>query len=340
MTGRYASELVRNDRHETRFARENTFLAELVCGPRLVCAAVLSHFLFSPYFGWNQGFGTWIETGAEPVGPGHISTKYNSHLVTAEAIKWLQDPARGPGRFFLWLHYMDPHTDYLTHEGFPTFGDSRRDQYDHELLFTDHHLGRFLDFFFTRPESKNTIIIVTGDHGEAFGEHGRITHGKELWEEIVRVPLVVVGPGVATKRVTRPTSQIDLFPTFLDLFGVTAPEPTHGRSLLPDWVTGQELPARPVIVDQPENPHYPERRAYIDQGYKLVHDVSSGSYRLHRLDTPIERGDSLETAEPAVFSRLKAAYELFLATRFASRQPEKVTPEPTATVTDAGVDGQ
>jgi choline-sulfatase len=314
MTGKYASELLRNDKHEVRISGRETFAAETICSKHVRCGAVLSHFLFKPRYGWRQGFHDWTIVDASPPGPGHIDSKYNSDRVTEAAVDWLKVKANTAGRFFLWTHFMDPHKEYLTHPGFKEFGTDRRSRYDHEVLFTDHYVGRLLAFFNTLPAAKRTIIIVTADHGEAFNEHGRYTHGKELWEEIIRVPLVVVGPGIAHKRIERRTSLIDFFPTVLDIFGKKVPTELHGRSLLPDFVENQELEPRPIVADQPRNPLYETRRVFIKDGYKL-HDLPDiGAYRFYKLDGELETGESIEKTAPKAFEKIKAAYELFLAT--------------------------
>ncbi len=316
LTGKYVSELLRNDKHELRVSGKEKFAAEYICGDNVRCNAVLSHFLFKPHYGWSQGFQEWRVSGASPEGPGHIDSKYNSHLVANMAMKWLKDPENTKGRFWIWTHFMDPHKEYLDHKGFKRFGDDRRSRYDQEVLFTDHHVGRMLDFFMTLPAAKRTIFIVTSDHGEAFNEHGRWCHGKELWEEIVRVPLAVVGPGIAKKRIARQTSHIDLFPTFLDIFNQKIPDGIHGRSLLPDWVDGQEIPEKPIVVDQPKNPYYETRRVFIKDGWKL-HDLpDTGTHRLYQITDDYERGDSLVETEPDKFTEIKAAYDLFMATEF------------------------
>ena len=77
----------------------------------------------------------------------------------------------------------------------PSFGTSQRDLYDGEIAFVDKHLGRVLDAIAAAPWGKKTAIIVTSDHGEAFGEHKMWRHGSELWEELVHVPLIVHVPG-------------------------------------------------------------------------------------------------------------------------------------------------
>jgi len=123
------------------------------------------------------------------------------------------------------------------------------------------------------------------------------------------------------KRIARPTSMADMFPTLLDLFGVDVPRLTHGRSLLPDWVAGQELPALPIFIDQARNPYYQARHAFLSNGWKLHHSPDTGQYRLFNITDGIDSGKSLAGTEPAKFAEMKAAYELFM-----SRELRPVSP--------------
>src|SRR5260221_8779443 len=122
---------------------------------------------------------------------------------------------------------------------------------------------------------------MTSDHGEAFGEHGMIRRGFELWEELVHVPLIVRVPGVPARRVVARRSAIGVVPTLLDLFKVPfeARTPTDflsGESLLPDVLrpAGEADPAVPVFVDMARGPYNDERRAFIEADQKLT--VSEG----------------------------------------------------------------
>ena len=87
------------------------------------------------------------------------------------AMKMLSDKANTRAPFFAWFHFLDPHDMYMTHEGIEPFGKRARDKYDGEVTFTDMHVGKLLDFVAQQPWGKDTAIIVTADHGEAFGEH-------------------------------------------------------------------------------------------------------------------------------------------------------------------------
>jgi arylsulfatase A-like enzyme len=104
--------------------------------------------------------------------------------------------------------------------------------YDGEIRYADDELGRVLDHLAARSSLKNALLVVTSDHGEEFLEHGSWEHQKTLYEEVIRVPLVVSGPGIAARREDAPVSLLDVAPTILAWAGVTAPPSFQGRSLL------------------------------------------------------------------------------------------------------------
>ena len=166
----------------------------------------------------------------------------------------------GDRPFFLFLHFYDPHWHYdpppevraLFERGYTggltgRWGDfstrapgsvTRADLdhllalYDGEIRYTDNELGRVLDHLGARGALANTLVLVTSDHGEEFLEHGSWEHQKTLYEEVIRVPLIAHGPGIATRRETAPVSLLDVAPTILAWAGVAAPPSFQGRSLL------------------------------------------------------------------------------------------------------------
>lgn len=322
MTGKWTSELRRNAAHEIRVAGDESFAAEAVCQGGVRCGAFLSHFLFKPSYGWHQGFQDWEIVHGEPVAEENVHNRTSSAELTDRAIAWLEKSENTDGRFWLWVHYFDPHREYLAHEGFEKFGDDRRAMYEHEVLFTDHHVSRLLEALQRIGANGRTLVVVTGDHGEGFMEHGSYAHGKELWEELLRVPLLVTGPGVPVKRIDRPTSQIDMFPTILDLFGVAIPPLTHGRSLLPDWVAGQQLEPRPIVADQPHTPFFEMRRSYAKGDYKLIHSAQTGVHHLYRWTGQPDQ-EPIDTEQPEELVRMKAAYELFVAQEMKVIEPRE-----------------
>ena len=132
----------------------------------------------------------------------------------------------GEPRAFFWLHYFDAHEPYVTHPGL-TEGDSAQARYDGEVAFVDRELGRLLDGLhrLRRP----LIICVTADHGEELGEHGGAYHGSTVYEEQVRVPLVIVAPGVAPRVVDDLVELTDVFPSLLALAGLAPPQTSWGH---------------------------------------------------------------------------------------------------------------
>jgi arylsulfatase A-like enzyme len=180
----------------------------------------------------------------------------------------------------MWMHFVDPHAEYAPHPEHD-FGSQPRQRYDGEVAFVDQHLGRVLKALEASPFGARTAVVITSDHGEAFSEHGMIRHGFELWEELVRVPLIVKVPGVPARRVAARRSAIDVVPTLLDLFELPfeARGPTDflsGRSLLPDLLrpAGTNDPERSVFIDMARGPYNAERQSLIERDQKLT--VSEG----------------------------------------------------------------
>jgi hypothetical protein len=123
----------------------------------------------------------------------------------------------------------------------PPFGTTRIDGYDGEIRFTDLHLGRLLAHLRAIGLWDRTAVVLTGDHGEGFGEHGVTEHGFDLYPAQTKVPFIVRVPGVAPRRVRVPVGHIDIAPTLLNL-ARGASEPSFiGRSLIPD-VSGPPAP--------------------------------------------------------------------------------------------------
>src|SRR5262249_36128953 len=154
----------------------------------------------------------------------------------------------------------------------------------------DKHIGKVIDYIKSQPWGADTAIILTADHGEGFGEHGIIGHGREIWEPLIRVPLILYVPGATARRVTEKRSHIDLAPTIMDLLGVEPPPPgeLRGTSLLEDVFLPpkQEPTERDVYVDMPEGPYNDVRRAIItgpSPGMKLLH-FGGQRYQLYDLE--------------------------------------------------------
>ena len=170
---------------------------------------------------------------------------------------------------FLWGHYLEPHDSYVYHKDFPPSSDPRRGVYDGEVAFVDDQVGKVLAAIDASPMKDRTAVIVSADHGEAFGEHERYRHGFTVFEEEVRVPLMLRIPGQAPRRIDTPRSGMDIPRTIATLLGVEPPPRWRGRSLTED-LGDKPLEERPVLVDVPELMNLPAQQAVLLGKYKVV----------------------------------------------------------------------
>ena len=130
---------------------------------------------------------------------------------------------------FAWVHLFGPHEPYEAHPEH-VFGDRDVDRYDSEIRAADATLGELVAAF--RRRSPRAVVIVTADHGEEFGDHGGRYHGTTVYEEQVRVPLVVSVPGAPSSHVVEePVQTIDLLPTVLSSLSIPRPPRVRGRDL-------------------------------------------------------------------------------------------------------------
>jgi choline-sulfatase len=280
MIGKYSSELLGGFLHFNKYSRKETFVQERLQAAGVRTLSVQGYWYFFKDAGFERGFDVIDSSAAPKVAAIEGDQSSNSDEQSDAAIKLLAAPELEKQRFFMWMHFVDPHAEYAPHPEHD-FGPKPRDRYDGEVAFVDQQLGRVLATLEKLPFGARTAVIVTSDHGEAFGEHGMIRHGFELWEELVRVPLIVKVPGMTPRRVTARRSAIDVVPTLLDLFKVpfvakNAGDFLSGESLLPDLrrAPGTADPERPVFIDMARGPHNAERQALIAGDQKLT--VSEG----------------------------------------------------------------
>lgn len=137
--------------------------------------------------------------------------------------------------YFLYIHYMDPHKPY--NERQPWFKKQHTTfnnliaAYDSEISYVDEHIKQLFSHF---DWKNNTIVMITSDHGESFKEHGnRVGHGSSLFNEEIRVPLIIYAPAIAkTGRITENVSGIDVLPTLAAMSGITDVSFREGLNIL------------------------------------------------------------------------------------------------------------
>ncbi len=161
--------------------------------------------------------------------------EYAAAALRKDQVVQYLDTVAGDHRFLLWAHFFEPHEPYAPPAGFD-FGPRATDRYDGEVAAVDAVLGPLVSTVLERRP--DTVVIIAADHGEAFGEHGSYYHGTTVYEEQVRVPLIVVARGLEPRRVPVPVQLIDLMPTILRAMDVPRRPRVRGIDL-GGWMTGR-----------------------------------------------------------------------------------------------------
>ena len=229
------------------FNRSVPTVAELLKAQGVATHAVTSHLYVSQTYGLDAGFD---------------SMNFRQDRLAENVANHAMDLVDrfGDRPFLIFLHFYDPHWHYApppevlkifetSYTGKITgnlndFQKLRADQvrpadlehllalYDGEIRYTDNEIGRVIAHLKERDVLRNTLMVVTSDHGEEFLEHGSWEHQKTLYEEVIRVPLMVSGPGVAPRHEAQPVSLLDIAPTILDFLSVKPSPGMKGVSLL------------------------------------------------------------------------------------------------------------
>lgn len=333
MAGRYPSELPRNGLATSHFGAEATMLAEVLAQAGVRSIGVHGHVYFAGDTGIQQGFDDWRlvpKITSRPAREGHVVDADAADLMMSALGEHATKHPKE--RFFAWVHFMDPHAIYAPHEGLRftgspyapdagldavappgvplnDIGQGLRNRYDAEVAFSDAQLGRLLDYVEKQPWGKHTAIVVSADHGEAFGEHkSYFEHGNLLFDVTTRVPLLFCVPGLAPARIDARRSHIDLARTLFELFGVAAPASFRGTSLVPELL-GARPPEREIVIDMPYTDQTPRRRALIRSGLKLTVTETEEQPTLFDLNVdPSERTD-LVKSRPKDVAEMKKRWD-------------------------------
>lgn len=177
---------------------------------------------------------------------------------------------------FLFTHLTEPHEPYdrgALREGSPW------ERYLSEIEVVDQWIGRVHKRLEAKARGRG-YLIVTADHGEAFGEHGTTFHTKTLYDELLRVPLFVAGPGLRARRCDTLASLLDIGPTVLDLFGLPGDLDSLGTTLLPLALAERacEAPRPPVVAEGRQR-----RAFYRADGLKVIEDLRHKTLEVYDL---------------------------------------------------------
>jgi arylsulfatase A-like enzyme len=304
-------------------------------------AAVVSHILLGRHFNFDQGIDDFKVAAALPP---HESI--SGARVSDRAIEALERFAEGDAPFFLLAHYFDPHYQYLAHDGIDFAAeraagieggesievlrglmkaggaeaiDFVRDLYDEEVRFTDLSIGRLLGALQRLDQYDDSLIVLVADHGEEFLERGWLGHTRTLYDELVRVPLIVRWPGgdAAGSRVEQPVSLVAIAGTVLEVAGVQREEGVASLRRAPGGPVFFEVDF--VGDDEANAAKETHKKGVVSDGFKLIVDDASGAAELYDLmRDPAETRD-VSTALPARVAALHEMLRAHLAAESARR---------------------
>jgi arylsulfatase A-like enzyme/tetratricopeptide (TPR) repeat protein len=242
LTGRYPYQHGIRDNSGYRMPAGLPTLATLLKRAGYATGAFVGAFPLHSRFGLNQGFDVYDDRFGETQAPTElVMPERPASAVVPLAREWIAAAARRNGAepWFAWVHLFDPHAPYQPPPPFDR--DYAGREYFGEVAAVDHALAPLLDDI--RASSRPTIVIVTGDHGEALGDHGETTHGLFAYEATLRIPLIITElprvdpvsrpPGAPGEVSEVSARHVDLLPTVLDAVGQPIPADLPGRTLLP-----------------------------------------------------------------------------------------------------------
>lgn len=256
--------------------------------------AFVGAFPVASQFGLNAGFDVYDDRFSEAHGPSDFTiAERRADAVVAPARTWI---GAQHGRWFAWVHVYDPHAPYRPPA--PFNAEYSSNLYAGEVAYTDSALGPLVDD--VKRAARPTLVVVTGDHGEALGDHGELTHGLFAYEPTLRIPLIVAQfrPGEAPREgrvISTPARHVDLVPTVLAAVGATAPSGLPGRSLMPALNGAADA--------NTEASYFESMSASLNRGWAPLTGVLLG--REKYIDLPIDELYDL-ASDPGEQSNLKA----------------------------------
>ncbi len=224
----------------------------------------------------------------------------------SQRLRGLQDD-----RFFMWVHFMDPHAPYLRHEVGQT-GGRDLNNYDSEIAYVDQAIGTLLQTLKTLGLDQTTAVVINADHGEAFGEHNSKFHGTTLYDEQLRIPCLIHVPKLGQQSIKAATNNVDLMPTLLDLVGLKPRTPMQGQSLVGYLMDGDATSLGPLpfaYAEIPEaipemSPANTNKQMIVEGRFKLLANQRNSFVELYDLEADPLELKNIADREPEIRDRL------------------------------------
>lgn len=224
------------DNSNYQLSESNITLAEVLRQNGFHTGAAVGAFVMDSQFGMDQGFDTYDDDISEKNAKAFMYNERSAEKVSRFAETWLKE--HHEDKFFLFLHYFDPHAIYKAHRRFLFFSRpsvfTPIDRYDSEIAYTDHYVGRVISILNKLNLYDSTLLIITSDHGESFGEHSEKSHGFFIYYSTLHIPMIIKLPeGPKARQVDDVVSLIDIVPTVCGALGIKTPAPVQGKDLKP-----------------------------------------------------------------------------------------------------------
>jgi arylsulfatase A-like enzyme len=257
-----------------------------------------------------------LDQGIDDLDLRSVMEKDASTVSTRALEKLLAHADREPRTpLFLWVHYYDPHGPYepprtYRHwdDGGRATAENRSARYDAEVAYVDDEMSRIVSMLKRLEMWDHTLFVVTSDHGEEFMDHGGWYHAEELYDESVRVPLIVRLPGGTPggRRIAETVGLVDLMPTLLELVDIPAPGGIEGRSQAAAIRGTGPADAHPVFLEQwKHKTDIVQKIGVVDGRHKMILDLENQLFELYDVaEDPRERVNRYAD-DPETASRLR-----------------------------------
>jgi len=328
-------------------------LAEILQQQGYVTSAVVNSHYISQRYGFDRGFDDfyYVRENMAQAKPSDVESG---------AVSWLSKHDGRP--FFLFLHYYDVHSDYRSLPEYermfvrdyigPVDGSTKQliayrrgkeeisfnqpdidrliDLYDAGIRQMDDGIARLIRVLEKNDLLDNTLIVVTSDHGEEFLEHGSVLHGKTHFEELIRVPLILHGPGLPSgHRIKKVASLVDVLPTMLGMLGVASSRDVDGLNLASYWSDDSpDTTDRLVFSEADHNNEHPDMKRAVRRGkFKLHFNRVTREAELFNLDEDPDELKDVASEYPSVAERLLLELSVFETTHKPGKTLAPLTEE-------------
>ncbi len=345
ITSRYPSQLgIRN--LVSKLNDPDFTVAELMRENGYRTGAIISHILLKESYGISQGYDYFNDKNISDEFGNHIAV--SSPGVTKDATKFIQSQKNR--KFFLFLHYFDPHYIYLDHEQNTEYKGNFRSKdisflreqvrkneftgedtgylkycYDTEIRFTDFYIGKVIEELKKAGIYDNTVIVFTSDHGEEFVERGWLGHSTTLYREQVNVPIIIKPPEETFKKLKLfeniPVSNIDILPTLISMLKLKSVAGMSGKDLLLSDPSDHSFFGE---VSQKEFGTDIELVSIVWKNWKMIKDINHNKYELFDIVNDPEESSDLSGKYPRIESKLKLKLHKWIKHNRKHRKTEKI----------------